>query len=484
MLKRLLIVLFFSGFFAEAQTNEQFYKVHALQITSADKLFAGKEVDFGYNFTESVNNDFIHNGYYLWIEDQWFYIMNAKNIFNSDTASPLLFNITAARSELKIQDIFGTVYTYPIEAIKPYEINKKDYLNWKQKPESLIYSTKMIDSPLAPTLQYEETVKTEVPKAEEPKTQKEEAAVASEETSPLLDVLDIVETTVKTTVATDEAIAIQNTVIANDTVADLKEQVKEVSQTEKKVPLNAYEEAVEKGFEGSVTEWIEEVNSKGGKTAYEMAVEKGFKGDEKEWLRSLWGSNVDPDIEKQEKTTTLVMNWMQELNSDAGYSPYELALKNGFYGTFSEWVEFVIGKDGEEAYKEEIKKGYKGTYKEWIETKLKASNDDMLRKEKLRKNNFVIVPNVRLEIPDNDEIQTFDLYKYYNQYYGSSVISSSGRANSIELRKSDLEYQLTWYDKSEIEILEISKDGLIKYKKTADSENKYTSINVRYVLSN
>src|SRR5690606_13244149 len=129
-------------------------------------------------------------------------------------------------------------------------------------------------------------------------------------------------------------------------------------------PTNDYEIAVNEGFDGTVTEWIEMIDAQGGKTAYEQAVEKGFDGTENEWKKMLWGREVDVEIAKRDKTAAIVSEWIQSLNTSKGNSPYELALKHGFYGTFTEWVESVVGTDGEKAYEHAKEKGFEGSYKE------------------------------------------------------------------------------------------------------------------------
>ena len=60
-----------------------------------------------------------------------------------------------------------------------------------------------------------------------------------------------------------------------------------------------------------------------GKSAYELAVEKGYRGTLDEWLASLNGSN-----------------------GDDGKSAYELAVENGYQGTEEEWLESLKGDNG------------------------------------------------------------------------------------------------------------------------------------------
>lgn len=59
---------------------------------------------------------------------------------------------------------------------------------------------------------------------------------------------------------------------------------------------SAYELAVEKGYRGTLDEWLASLNGSNGddgKSAYELAVENGYQGTEEEWLASLKGSAGD-----------------------------------------------------------------------------------------------------------------------------------------------------------------------------------------------
>ena len=59
---------------------------------------------------------------------------------------------------------------------------------------------------------------------------------------------------------------------------------------------SAYELAVEKGYRGTLDEWLASLNGSNGddgKSAYELAVENCYQGTEEEWLASLKGSAGD-----------------------------------------------------------------------------------------------------------------------------------------------------------------------------------------------
>ena len=122
----------------------------------------------------------------------------------------------------------------------------------------------------------------------------------------------------------------------------------------------AYDLAVEKGYKGTLEEWLESLkgsdgqNGSDGKSAYELAVEKGYTGTLEEWLLSLNGTN----------------------GSD-GKSAYELAVEKGYEGTLDEWLESLKGSNGSDgqdgsngksAYELAVEKGYSGTIEEWLES--------------------------------------------------------------------------------------------------------------------
>lgn len=68
---------------------------------------------------------------------------------------------------------------------------------------------------------------------------------------------------------------------------------------------SAYQVAVDSGFKGSESEWLESLKSKAvGEDAYHIAVDNGFKGTEKEWLESLKGKDSTVPGPKGDKGET------------------------------------------------------------------------------------------------------------------------------------------------------------------------------------
>lgn len=104
-------------------------------------------------------------------------------------------------------------------------------------------------------------------------------------------------------------------------------------------PNDAYAIALEHGFVGTVTDWLESMRGDPGKTPYELAVDCGFEGTEEEWLVSLKG--------------------------ERGFSAYEIAVRNGFEGTEEEWL---ISIRGESAYDVAVRNGFEGTESEWLDS--------------------------------------------------------------------------------------------------------------------
>ena len=91
-----------------------------------------------------------------------------------------------------------------------------------------------------------------------------------------------------------------------------------------------------------------------GLSAYEVAVKNGYDGTESEWLASLQGK--------------------------AGASAYQVAVANGFCGTQDEWLRSLIGprgcmgRPGQSAYDIAVEYGFDGTPQEWIDS-LKEAKD-------------------------------------------------------------------------------------------------------------
>lgn len=457
-----------------AHAQQQYYYAPLIQLADMNQPLEITGNDFGY---VNKKNSIIDQGYYLWLDDQWYKIVNTQGLFHTSENGLAFYITNDTKQDLKIKDQLDVIYSYPIEALDRYKTSQHQYdelarvvIEVTEEPQNLIVGNEEVEpNTIEPII--EDTITY----------------------SPLLDIIEIEEEVITEVIPFEpvtnengQSVAIENT--TNETILNNNQtsetelediiQPAEIVQEEK----NPYEKAVDAGFEGTVTEWLEHIEKKEGRSAYEIALDAGFEGSESDFMKYLWGSNVNPEIEKKERDTRYVMEWIDKIKKSDGTTPYELALRHGFYGTFTEWVESVIGADGEAIYNEDVKKGYKGTYKKWLEDKLALSNEELLRKELIRNQSFVVVPNMTLSVSeDADEVSTFSLYNYYQMFYGESVVSS-GNSQSFTIKPEEIEYQVTWFNRNEITINSISPDGIIYYKKNPTYTGSTTNINVRYLL--
>ena len=142
---------------------------------------------------------------------------------------------------------------------------------------------------------------------------------------------------------------------------------------------SAFEIAVENGFIGTETEWLESLKGSDGKdgtdgtngqdgkdgidgapgtdgkSAYIIAVEHGFTGTETEWLESLRGKDgkdgTDGQPGKDGVDGTNGQDGKDGIDGAPGTdgkSAYEIAIANGFIGTEAEWLESLRGSDGKD----------------------------------------------------------------------------------------------------------------------------------------
>ena len=141
---------------------------------------------------------------------------------------------------------------------------------------------------------------------------------------------------------------------------------------------SAYEVAVDTGYVGSESEWVESLQGEPGRpgpqgspgipgeSAYQMAVDAGFTGDESAWLESLKG---EPGSQGAPGSP-----------GPPGKSAYEVAVDTGYVGSESEWVESLQGEPGrpgpqgspgipgESAYEIAVDAGFTGDESAWLES--------------------------------------------------------------------------------------------------------------------
>ncbi len=199
---------------------------------------------------------------------------------------------------------------------------------------------------------------------------------------------------------------------------------------------SAYELAVENGYTGTLTEWLESLIGKdglngingangadgkdglNGKSAFELACEAGFEGTLVEWLDSLIGEKGDKGDkgdqgeqgiqgEKGDKGDQGEKGEQGDKGETGatgatganGKSAYELAVENGYEGTLTEWLVSLAGKDGlngkdgadgkdgidgedgedgengKSAFELAVDNGYRGTLQDWLATLVGAKGD-------------------------------------------------------------------------------------------------------------
>ena len=99
--------------------------------------------------------------------------------------------------------------------------------------------------------------------------------------------------------------------------------------------------------------------SKDGRSAFEIAVEHGFVGTETEWLESLRGTDGKDGLPGKDGADGLPgrdgtngkngvdgKNGTDGISGSDGKSAYIIAVEHGFSGTENEWLQSLKGKDG------------------------------------------------------------------------------------------------------------------------------------------
>ena len=108
-----------------------------------------------------------------------------------------------------------------------------------------------------------------------------------------------------------------------------------------------------------------------GLSAYELAVQEGFTGSLAEWLNSLKGADGKDGVDGKDGADGLNgkdgADGRNGNDGKDGLSAYEIALKNGFVGTESEWLTSLNGKDGADGTSPEVS-GFATT--EYVEERL------------------------------------------------------------------------------------------------------------------
>ena len=140
------------------------------------------------------------------------------------------------------------------------------------------------------------------------------------------------------------------------------------------LPLNSSDaieflQSVKLGTNG-VPEWNGESWRGGqeGLSAYEIAVKNGFEGSESEWLASFGGipGFSAYEVAKENGFEGTEEEWLNSLKGDPGKSAYEIALNDGFQGSVDDWLKSLKGSNGKSAYEVAKENGFEGSESDFI----------------------------------------------------------------------------------------------------------------------
>src|SRR5690606_713349 len=105
MFKYLPIVVCFPFVGVAQQANQVYYAAPYLQIGKVNAQDTTDRIDFGSNSLLHPETAFIKEGLYMWVDDQWYEILNAKDVLTSQNDLKPLFSISNDyKNPLKIKD--------------------------------------------------------------------------------------------------------------------------------------------------------------------------------------------------------------------------------------------------------------------------------------------------------------------------------------------------------------------------------------------
>ena len=87
-----------------------------MQIEKVNEKAVTDVNDFGYNILVHPDTPFIKEGFFMWVDDQWYEILNSKEVFKQSDLHTLFTIAKNHKDPLKIKDVNDVVYLYPIEA--------------------------------------------------------------------------------------------------------------------------------------------------------------------------------------------------------------------------------------------------------------------------------------------------------------------------------------------------------------------------------
>lgn len=182
------------------------------------------------------------------------------------------------------------------------------------------------------------------------------------------------------------------------------------------------------------TQLLQKISEKGkdGKSAYEIAVENGFVGTETEWLESLKGLDGKDGVNGKDGADGLPgkdgidgrngADGQDGVNGSDGKSAYIIAVEHGFTGTETEWLASLKGADGKDGAD-----GQQGKDAPEVDLSNYATKDQLQKLEEnaeyleeLIKSAVSISYTVLFE-SGTDALTTYgeNIYTYYNDGYRS-----------------------------------------------------------------
>ncbi len=201
---------------------------------------------------------------------------------------------------------------------------------------------------------------------------------------------------------------------------------------------SAYELAVEQGYEGTLTEWLESLKGKdgldAGGTAYDIAVSRGYTGTVDEWLAGLNGTDGKDGTDAVDYVT----QW------------YEQAKEEGYSGSFTDFLETysaaasAIGADTN-AYS--VSKAMLSSVT--IYTRVKTRSYSPFYGGYQTKTSYAAGAGVVFE--DDKENGTAYIVTNYHVVYDSSSTSSNGIADYIGVCLYGMSASLSSSDETAIE---------------------------------
>lgn len=227
---------------------------------------------------------------------------------------------------------------------------------------------------------------------------------------------------------------------------------------------SAYEIAVENGYKGTLSQWLESLQGdKGdegdaGLSAYEIAVKNGFKGTISEWLQSLYGEDgaagegfeawakrnygsVENFMDQisfegwAEKNYGSVNNFIKSVTNESGLSAYELAVENGYKGSLTQWLNSLKGEDGKSAYEIAVEQGFRGDEDDWLDSLKGEDGKDGEDGEDGEDGQVIYVNGTYGQVPNSGTTTDDVVLVPDNVYYGKpgNVNPATGVAAGIVL---------------------------------------------------